>query len=183
MLLQLLPRGRLWLTELGTDLWKLMLGMAEEFRRVELRGEALVKESDPRTATETLPEWERQLGLPDERIQAIPDTVEKRRLAVTQKYLSAVQPAGSSSSSSSAKRFIELAKACGYTVSVFDKYNATIARVDRLRCEQPLRALEWTYAWTVTVQPPTGPALSHDELERVIRALAPSHTTVNFIYL
>ncbi len=62
---QLLPRGILWRLEPDSWLSRLLLGIADELARIDERGEDLVDEWDPRTAVETLPEWERTLGLPD----------------------------------------------------------------------------------------------------------------------
>lgn len=62
MLLQLLPDGRLW-RRVGSLLERLLLGSADELARLDARAADLLRESDPRTAVELLPEYERELGL------------------------------------------------------------------------------------------------------------------------
>lgn len=175
MLQQLLPRGAVWRFESGSVLHRLLLAIAGELSRVEERGAALVEESDPRTAVETLGEWERLLGLPDTCVQSIPATVEERRLAITQKL---VKVGGQSRA-----YFIALAAACGYTVTIDDSYGATTFRTGRARVNSRLYSDEWAHVWRMDVQPPTGPALAHAELECIISRVAPAHTVVLFEYL
>jgi len=62
MLMSLLPPGKVW-RYVGSTLSDLFLGCADELERVEGRVDDLIEESDPRTATELLPEFERELGL------------------------------------------------------------------------------------------------------------------------
>lgn len=63
MMRGLLPRGRAWETRPGQFLFQLLLGAADELARVSLRVIALLDEADPRTAVETLPDYERNLRL------------------------------------------------------------------------------------------------------------------------
>src|SRR6266540_6757682 len=60
---QLLPRGLLWKLEPTSWLSRLLLAIADELARIDARGEDLQNEWDPRTALETLPDWERILGI------------------------------------------------------------------------------------------------------------------------
>lgn len=173
LLQQLLPRG-LFLLEPGSWLSRLLDAVSFEFARVEARGSYLVEESDPRTAAETLPEWERLLALPDSVVTAIPDTDEERRLAVTQKF---IRQGGQS-----VPYYVALAAACGYTVTIDDAYGATVFRAG-VRAGAATRGAPWAHAWRVDVQPPAGAALSHAELEAAIRRSAPAHTAVLFTYL
>ena len=64
-LAQLLPRGALWKLEPDSWLSKLLLAIAGELARIDDRSDDLVDEWDPRTALETLPEWERVVGITD----------------------------------------------------------------------------------------------------------------------
>jgi hypothetical protein len=84
---QLLPPGVLWLFEADSILSKSILALSDEFARATGRALDLVEESDPRTATETLDEWERVLGLPDDTVTAVPTTTAGRRLAIVQKLI------------------------------------------------------------------------------------------------
>lgn len=72
---RLLPPGRLWhfLDAMLTDL---LLGAADELARLDARGDDLLREAEPSTATELLPEFERELGLDEA------PTIEERRARV-----------------------------------------------------------------------------------------------------
>jgi uncharacterized protein YmfQ (DUF2313 family) len=171
---QLLPPGRLWNLEPGTHLSTLILGVAEELARVDARGLVLIEESDPRTATETLAEWERMLGLPDEDVLEVPSTTETRRQAIISKLLKL--------GGQSRAYYVTLAAACGYEAEIYDGYGAELFRVNRQRMGDRLLGPAWAHTWKVTVQPPTGSALTHAELERILRRVAPAHTVVIFEY-
>ncbi|HET9063685.1 MAG TPA: putative phage tail protein [Candidatus Binatia bacterium] len=62
MLWALLPPSRLW-RRIGGTLFKVFEADADELARVDARVINLVDEADPRTASELLPEHERELGL------------------------------------------------------------------------------------------------------------------------
>ncbi|AGC43248.1 hypothetical protein MYSTI_01917 [Myxococcus stipitatus DSM 14675] len=171
---KLLPPGSVW--DLLTDgkLSALCLALAQELTRVDGRAGAVLNEADPRTATETLEDWERVLGLPDADVPVIPSTVAERRLAITQKL---VRVGGQSK-----PYYVALAAACGYTVTIDDSYGATILRAG-FRAGARVFGVQWAHVWRVDVQPPTGDALSHAELEAIIRRAAAAHTVVFFRYL
>ncbi|MGV3625249.1 MAG: putative phage tail protein [Archangium sp.] len=88
VLRQLLPPGVLF-DEIPDDsvLAKLLKGLSLEFERIDQRAADLVAEMDPRTATETLPEWERAYGLPDVRVPVLPSTTAGRRAAIVLKVI------------------------------------------------------------------------------------------------
>lgn len=64
MMIALLPPGKLWRT-IGSTLYNLFLGCADELARVHERSADLLSESVPSTAIELLPEYERELGITD----------------------------------------------------------------------------------------------------------------------
>ncbi len=73
----LLPPGRLWrLIPGASTITALLAGCADELERVEQRALDLLRESDPRTASQLLPEFERELAL------AEAPTLEERRARV-----------------------------------------------------------------------------------------------------
>lgn len=171
---QLLPRGRLWLLELGSYLDRILVAISDELVRILGRGEDLIEESDPRTATETLEDWERMLGLPDEVITTIPATDAARRLAITQKLIrQGGQHAGF---------YVALAAACGYTVTIDDSYGEDVFRAGTAVAGDALGGLWSAFQWGVTVTATAATALTHAELEAVIRRAAPAHTSVVFTY-
>ena len=63
MLRGLLPPGRLWRLIGGSVLNRLLLGCADELARLDQRVADLLNEADATTATELLPEFERELRL------------------------------------------------------------------------------------------------------------------------
>lgn len=86
MQMALLPQGKVWRLIGASFLAKLFLGCADEIGRLDARAGNLVDESDPRTATELLPEYERALGL-----DVASSTAERRariqaRLVARQRY-------------------------------------------------------------------------------------------------
>lgn len=171
---QLLPPGLVWFLESTAKLTKTLLGISDELVRVDDRGADLQEEADPRTATETLDDWERLLGLPDEDITTIPATDAARRLAITQKYISL--------GGQTPAYYIGLAAACGYTVTITDPLAGDVLR-SGFRSGDRCYGAGQAYTWLVTVTAPVGTALTHAELEAVIRRAAPAHTTVVFTYL
>ena len=170
----LLPRGVLWNLEQDSWISATLLAIADSLARVDDRAYDLVNEADPSTASETLGDWERVLGLPDDDISAIPATPEERRLAVTQAF---VKQGGQTPA-----YYIALAAACGYTVTIDDQFASDVLRAG-FRAGDRVYGLAWAYTWRVNVSPPSGTALSHAELEAVIRRVAPAHTQVIFEYL
>lgn len=174
VLKQLLPPGHVWNLEPDSLTSRLLAATADEFARVSRRANELIAETDPRTATETLPDWERVLGLPDEIVTEIPATVAGERLAITQKMIA--------QGGQTPAYFVSLAAACGYSVTISDQYAAQLMRIGK-RIGARLFAAPWAYAWTVNVSPATGPALTTAQLEAAIRKAAPAHTVVVFNYL
>lgn len=171
---QLMPRGALWLFEAASDLSALLLAIADELNRVDTRTADFLRESDPRTATETLPNWERVLGLPDEVITTIPATTAERRLAITQKFVAL--------GGQDAPYYEALALACGYVVTITTGYSGTVLR-SGFRSGSRVYGNSWAFVWKVVVQPPVGTALTHAQLEASIERAAPAHTIVIFEYL
>jgi uncharacterized protein YmfQ (DUF2313 family) len=150
------------------------LAASAEFARFDTRLAAFVEEMDPRTATETVENWERMLGLPDEAITQIPVEIGERRAAVIQKLVA--------QGGQDAAYFAHLALACGYVVTIDDLYGARVLRAG-FRAGSRAYGTAWAYAWRVDVQTPAGAALPHADLERVVRRAAPRHTVVIFNYL
>lgn len=63
MLKMLLPPSKAWRLDPGSTLSAVFLASGDELARVDARGFDLLTESDPRTADELLPDFERVLGL------------------------------------------------------------------------------------------------------------------------
>ena len=173
-LLDLLPPGRLWQLEAGSFLHRLLVGIGDEVERVIVRARDLVEETDPRTATETIAEWERNLALPDEQVLSIPATLAGRRVAVTQKLVGRT--------GQDLQFFTALCAACGYPLNALDRYAAAMLRVNG-RVGARLYGAAWAYSMRLTLNAPTAGALSTADFERVIRHVTHAHIVVVFTYL
>lgn len=114
------------------------------------RALALIEESDPSTAYETLADWEENLGLPDDCTRNTATTLQERRAAVVEKY--------TSKGNQSVARFYRLAETLGYSVGIQEHrpFVCGISRCgasgDRLNGGHDVR-----FVWTVT---PAGPRLT-----------------------
>lgn len=84
LIVDMLPKGRLWDVLNQPGLAAVLESLAVEFARVEDRVGDMLYEADPRQTTELLEDWERLLGLPDETTVANP-TIAQRRAQVVQK--------------------------------------------------------------------------------------------------
>lgn len=77
----LLPPSKLWRLLSTGIISRVFLAAGDELARVDARGEDLIRESDPRTATELLPDFEEVLGLPSD------GTLAERRARVVAQFL------------------------------------------------------------------------------------------------
>lgn len=166
----LLPPGRLWSFEPGSWLSQLLLGIADELARVHARAEVLVREWDPRTADETLAEWERVLGLPEEG-ESLAGSTAGRQQAATRKLIAR--------GGQTAAYYVELAARLGFTVTVVET-GAHAWRMDVQPGGYDLTATDFR-AGSRAGDRLTG--RSAVELERVINRLKPAHTVLVFNYL
>jgi uncharacterized protein YmfQ (DUF2313 family) len=188
---QLLPRGAAWDMAAGGTFARLIEALAAEFARIDARVLDLLDEADPRTALETLVDWERVAGLPDA-CTGQPDNVGERQVALLQKLtgIGGQRP----------EDFIELAARIGYEIEITEHRPLRTG----FRAGDPCNDEAWAHAWTVTVQPFDGAgrpvlAIAHFkvgdpvgtrvrgfgslDLECVISRAAPAHTTVIFAYV
>lgn len=191
LLRQLLPRGAAWNFAPDGTFARLLEALAAEFARIDARVLDLIDEADPRTALETLIDWERVAGLPDACTGA-PDNVGERQIALVQKLTSIAGQAPAD--------FIDLAALIGFEIDIEEHRPLRTG----FRVGDSCRDEAWAFAWTVIVQPFDGAgrpvlALAHFkvgdpvgtrvrgfgslDLECVIRRAAPSHTTVIFAYV
>lgn len=191
VLRQLLPRGAAWDIAPDGTFARLLDALAAEFARVDARALDLLDEADPRTALETLTDWERVAGLPDS-CTGQADNVGERRVALIEKLTSVggQRPAD----------FIELAARIGFEIDIEEHRPLRTGFRVGDRCKDEA----WAHAWTVIVQPFDGAgrpvlAIAHFkvgdpvgtrvrgfgslDLECVIRRAAPAHTNVIFAYV
>lgn len=187
----LLPQGRAWPRDDGTDLMKLMHAKAEELARIDGRVSDLLEEVDPRTTLELLDEWERIAGLPDACIAA-PDSIAERRAAI-QSRITAI-------GGQTTEYFVALAATLGFAVTITEFRPFRIGT----RVNERLYGEDWAHVWRVNVQPPAiddGQGLTVRyfrvgesrvgerlvgfgslDLECIIRRAAPAQSIVIFAY-
>ena len=111
MLQKLLPWGIAWPRHPRKNLSKLLLALAHELACLHARALDLIREADPRTTLEMLPDWERALGLPSICTGPLP-TVDERRLAVVTRLTEV--------GGQSPQYFIDLAASMGFDVDVIE---------------------------------------------------------------
>lgn len=155
-MLNLLPAGAAWPRDPTTTLVMTVYGLADYWGFVDQRAADLLEiESDPRTTTELITDWERNWGLPDPCISNPPTDLASRRADLVAKMtLLGAQ---------SRAFFINTAAAIGYTITIteYSPYMAGVSRVgDRSGIYNPddptrnywtLGPPEIRYYWTVHV--------------------------------
>jgi uncharacterized protein YmfQ (DUF2313 family) len=174
MLRALFPPGDAFDMEIGSTVSQTTEALGVELQRVEDRGADLTDEADPRTADETLSDWERVVGLPDAQVPVISGVLAERRAAVTAKYVAR--------GGQSYDFFAQLVAACGYSLASIDTFGGKRFTCISL-CTDPLYAAEYAYSMNLNVNAPVGAALTHADLEAVIRKATHSHITSFVTYL
>lgn len=191
-LLELLPKGPAWTRRIGTNIWKLLSGAAEELARLHSLARFLLEEVTPSQTTGSLDEWEVELGLPEACVTtpATDDASRRREIFRKANSLGGCSPA----------YFEELAAVLGFTITV-DEY---------FRLAQPFKAGQavagdaltqgpWLFTWRVQALVPesgiseftagngtAGTPLRWwglEELECLFEELKPAHTLIVFTYV
>lgn len=183
----LLPRGLIWNRKKGGVLDSILFSLSSEAARVDARARALIEESDPRTSVEELERWFADHGIPSECVAAIADpSLEQMRQELIAKI--------TSNSGLTAKYFEELAGVLGYSakVTTFEEHHV------EHDVEMPLADEKWIPVFTlgITISNDSGfdefttewdaeqplARWGNSLLECLIKALAPAHVEVIFIY-
>jgi uncharacterized protein YmfQ (DUF2313 family) len=182
MLKALLPRGVLWNLEDGSTISRVLLALADELARIDARSEDLIREIHPPTTLELLADFERVYGLPD------PCLGEDQSTA--QRVASLVQKV-TSMGGQTAAYYISVAAILGFTITITE-FSSHDVEDD---VEDPISGDDWNFAWQVnapldtvieitvedTVEDPLA-TFGNDQLECVLEALKPAHTTIIFAY-
>jgi uncharacterized protein YmfQ (DUF2313 family) len=183
---KLLPSGKAWNKEEGSNLDKLAQGISEEFYRIERRANDLIIEFDPTKANELLPEWENLLGLPDTAFGS-PVTNQERRNLVTLKI--------SSRGGQSRQFFVDIIRKLGFQIAIKEHRPF---RAGRSRSgDAVFTNIGWRHTWTVIAKQAVkfsfraGKSAAGDPLvyyrngvvEGIIRKLKPAHTNVLFKFI
>lgn len=147
LLKRLLPDGWAWEAkhQKSSNVAKLVGSIAVEFSRVDERAQQLIRESNPATTFELLPDWERVLGLPDECAPDEETTIQQRR----QRVLQLLTTRGGQN-----KSFYQtLAANFGFDVGVIEVSDQPPFRAGQGRAGERLTNGTWRYAFII--QAPT----------------------------
>ena len=178
---RLLPQGRAWRRDSGSNLSALFLALAPAYtRNTEAAAQVLI-DASPATTDNLLVEWENSLGLPDPCTAANP-SLQQRRAAVRAKW--------GARGSLTIPYFIGLAANLGFAITIREFAPFSVD----MPCDMPLNGPEWAFVWQVNAPQITtfyfsadrssvdDPLESYDAGELVcrIRADAPAETLVLF---
>lgn len=196
----LLPSGAAWSRDPSSVLMRLLRGQAEIWGEVDGRtSDLLERETDPRTTTDLLSEWERAFGLPDPCVQE-PLTIEERRIVLVQRM--------TTEGGQSRAFFYAVAAKLGYVIRIKERapFMAGISRAGDTRATSAaaedyrweVGPPEIRFSWTIKVsgsrlawfragsgQAGVDPHLRislASDLECLIRRWKPAHTEVVFDY-
>jgi uncharacterized protein YmfQ (DUF2313 family) len=162
-LLDLLPRGIVWPREPGTTQEAFWTAIADAMVAIQTRDCDLAAEAYPCGAVELLPEWEHELGLPDECTQG------EWTIAQRQQFVCAKLAAQGGQSRA---YFLELAALYGFQISIKEHWPWVMGCTTF--CDVRLGVpVGW---WQVIMPCPLSPVL-----ECVIRRAAPAGSIVTFL--
>lgn len=113
---QQLPPGMVFQAEDGSTLAALLAGLAEEFSRVDARGDELLAQVFPDTTEDFLADWERVCGLPDECTADLVQTVAERQGAVVARLRANDTP--------TVAFLIAAAATLGYAITITENHEA-----------------------------------------------------------
>ncbi len=183
----LLPQGFAWTRDPDSILGRLLLSLASAPAAAESLLWDLLAESDPRTATALLSDWERVLGLPDACLSREGMTLSERRDAAATRL---VMTGGASRA-----YFAHLARTLLQQEVVIEEFRPF--RAGRSRAADALTNDAWTFVWRARAaclpapirfragrSQSGNPLVRHrmSSLECLFRRLKPAHTHVLFLF-
>lgn len=189
---ELLPKGQAWTRRIGTNLWKLLSACSEELARIHQRSADLLRETTPSQAVDSIPDWEIELGLPENCVTSVAPSLDARRLEIFRKF--------NSTGGQNAQYYEDLAALLGFTVRVEEVYEtAAPFKAGLSKAGDTLFQGVWLFTWRVVVKIPetavqtfkagqnkAGDPLrwwAMSELECFLEKLKPSHTLLIFSYV
>lgn len=164
------PPGSL-AARIGSKLRALWYGIADELARVYGRVADLLREAHPATATELLPDWEDEYGLPDLCVTT-PQTIDDRRAAV----LGRLRGVGGQSR----QYYYDLAASMGIPITIREN-RAFLCGRDGMG-DAIGGGGDTAFLWEVVASSSTTTA-QRELLECTFDRLRPGHTTVTFSYI
>ncbi len=182
-LMALLPPSDVLDISDGSQLWSLLDAMSAELVRVDGRVDDLLREMDPRSASELLNDWETELGLPSACAPLAISLGERRDAAHTKLTERGGQ---------SRQYFIDLAAKLGFTITITE-FRPFVA--GSLASDVISNGSDWIHTWqvnapaqtvrTFTVGSGTNEALANwgnTLLECAVNEDKPAHTHVIYAY-
>lgn len=183
----LLPRGPIWKRTVGSALDAVLFALARESARVDERLRAVVDESDPRTSIEELSRWFDEWGIPSACLAAIADPSQEQmrqellakitsNLGLTADFFKSL--AGTLGFDAKVTTFIEHDVDADADAALWDRQWTTVMTLGiTIRSDGNAEYLDVTWSADEPLAR-WGNAL----LECMIRALAPAHVYVIFMY-
>jgi len=165
---------------------RILLAFAAELEKFEDRVTALKRESIPGLSRELLPEWEENLGLPDQ-CSPLAQSLEERAQVAHAKYTGNyygqstqffIDYAASLGADISVKEFTGIGSAFRVDVNRVDRMPGTESPTDRIYGSR-LWSIGSKFKWVVTILNISGD-VSEEQIQCRIRQLAPAHTEVTF---
>ena len=155
LLQSLLPLGQAWPRDYDSAMMKTVRGLSGIWGDIEIRASKLLEiESNPRTTTEMLADWERNWALPNPCLTDPPTALDERRAALVFKMTEI--------GGQSRQFFIDVAEAYGFeiTITEYAPYMTGVSQVGDTRGYDPADPdhYHWTlgpaenrFYWTVHV--------------------------------
>lgn len=134
---KLLPRGVLWTVRAGSIWEGLLRGLGAEMGNVDERVVDYLRESDPRTSDELLPDWERVLDIPGS-CGNLEETTIARRFQIVSKL--------TAQGGQSISYFVSVALSLGFEVTV-EEFPMMEAGVSV--CGDELNGEDCRFVWTI----------------------------------
>lgn len=165
---KLLPPGRA-IGGAGSLMAEVCAGAGQELARVDARiGDAL-DEMDPRTASETLPDWEGVLGLEAAGDEGV------RQSAISGKLVSV--------GGQSREYILGVVAAMGFTATIYETWPDVFRMGSHIG--EPLNGIAWVFNYLVEVnlaESEHGVGPYSAAMEAAIQKISPAHVTVGFTY-
>lgn len=135
-MLRLMPQGRIWRRDPGSNLAALFLALAPTYTRNTAAAAQVLIDASPATTVNLLAEWESSLGLPDACTAANP-TVQQRQAAVRAKW--------GARGSLTIPYFIALAANLGFAITITEFQPFAVD----MPCDASLNEPAWAFVWQV----------------------------------
>jgi len=199
----LMPRGKGWPEARGPNWRALMLALAPELRRMDVEAATVIEEADPRTAVETIPDYERVLDLPDACLGE-PEGIDERRALVIALLLmkGGASPPYFEALGASFDRPCEVSEEFAFVCGTSGAGDGLAAEVDTLQagadCGSFLSDLAAPFQWWITSEASWASRVYADEdgaeagallldfgdarLECLVERFKPDHTRVHHEY-